>query len=226
MSAPHHAGVLDLKRFAGLLACSQMISLLTVDVTQIGQGPGGPPSVSCVSKGGKSTLIQLMRFRQVILFLRYVAQPIDGPGDAAAIAEFLENFLRLAQRPSSAQTVAADLGHIGEVMKATRNCQSVREQAPARKMTRDHGNESLQFYVVARILRLPLTVALHRAGSIDRLSACRENMRITRGFRRAEKPSEETDNLTRCSSHRECCRFPHGNNPPASLFGPRQQGHQ
>ena len=49
------------------------------------------PRVAGLPKGGKRMLIQLSSCGQVALFARYVALLIDGPGGAAAIAEFLKN---------------------------------------------------------------------------------------------------------------------------------------
>ena len=89
----------DFQGFAVCGVCSQMISLLTVDVAQIGQRSRGTPSVSGFPKGGKRTLIQSSRGSHIALFARYVALLVDRPGGAAAIAEFLKNVRRFTQAP-------------------------------------------------------------------------------------------------------------------------------
>ena len=108
-----------------------MISLLTVDVAQIGQGARGAPWVSGFPESCKRTLIQLRAADHVALCARDVALLVDGPGGAAAIAKFLENVRRLAQCPSSARIVAANLDHVGKIVKTTRDGQPVRQQTPA-----------------------------------------------------------------------------------------------
>src|SRR5215471_16231 len=110
-----------------------MITLSTADVAQICQRSRGTPSVSCFSKYRKGTLIQFPCCRQISLFARNIAKLVNRPSGAAAITEFFENILRFAQRPSRAWIVAANLKHIGKVMQATRDCQTIREQTPARE---------------------------------------------------------------------------------------------
>src|SRR6266567_2748275 len=69
----------------------------------------------------------------VALRARDVALLADRPGGAGAISELFKNIRRLTQRPLSAWIIAANLDHIGKVVKTTRDGQPVRQHAPARQ---------------------------------------------------------------------------------------------
>src|SRR6202035_4476441 len=103
-----------------------MISSFAVDGAQIGQGPRGAPLVPGFSKGQQRTLIQFAGSNRVTLRVRNLSLLIDGPGGAVAIPKFSKYVRRLTERRLSAWIVAANFDHVRKVVKATRNCQTVR----------------------------------------------------------------------------------------------------
>src|ERR1700758_5873540 len=78
-------------------ACGVVITLLTTDVTQIGQRPGRTPPISGFPKCLKRSLIQVARACHLALLTRYVTLLIDRPRRAAAIAKFLKDSRSLTQ---------------------------------------------------------------------------------------------------------------------------------
>src|ERR1700686_1468218 len=87
----------DFESFAVRRACGVVITLLTTDVTQIGQRPGRAPPIPGFPKGRKRLLIELACDRHLTLLARYVTLLIDGPSGAAAIAKFLKDTCGLTQ---------------------------------------------------------------------------------------------------------------------------------
>src|SRR5579864_7444009 len=121
----------DLEGFAVRRACGLVITLLTTNVSQIGQRPGRTPPIPRFLKCRKSLLIERACDRYLTLLTRDVTLLIDRPGGAAAIAKFLKETGGLTQCGLRGRIVAANLNHVGQVMKATCGCRSVRESAPA-----------------------------------------------------------------------------------------------
>src|ERR1700751_227082 len=113
--------------------CGRMFSLLAVDRAQIRQKTRATPPVTGFPEGGKRLLVQFPGGSQVSLFARYIALLIDRPSGTARLTECLKDLRRLIQGSAGACIVAANLHHIGEVVKATRRCRPVGQEAPARE---------------------------------------------------------------------------------------------
>src|SRR6516165_3656002 len=107
-----------------------MFSLLAVDVAQVGERARGTPPVTGVPKGRKGLQIQLAGSAQVALFAGDVALLIDRPSGATAITELLKDFRGFTQGQVGAGIITANLEHIGEVVKAPRDCRAVGQNAP------------------------------------------------------------------------------------------------
>src|ERR1700719_3119628 len=87
----------DLESFAVRSACGLVITLLTTDVTQIGQRPGQAPSIPGFPERRKRLLIEVASDCRLSLLARDVPLLIDRPRGAAAIAKLLENTCGLTQ---------------------------------------------------------------------------------------------------------------------------------
>src|SRR5256885_2219597 len=103
------------------ILCRCIVSLLRVDVSQIGQRPRRTPRVSDFTKYSKGALIEGASSGDGALFARDVPLLVQRPRRAGTIAESLKNAGCFIQCPSSTCVVAANFDHVGEVMQTTRN---------------------------------------------------------------------------------------------------------
>src|SRR6202158_1811500 len=121
----------DIESIAVRRACGVVITLLTTDVTQIGQRPGRAPPIPGFPKCRKRLLIEVASDRHLALLTRYVTLLIDRPRGPAAIAKLLKDTCGLTQGRLGCRIVTANSDYIGKIMKAPCGCQSVRERTPA-----------------------------------------------------------------------------------------------
>ena len=136
MPVPYHAGVPNPQRFPGLRGMRRVQpnglpahsrrrpNLL---------GTARNPTSLRLPERLKAHVEQSSSGSHIALSARYVALLVDGPSGAGAITKFLENVRRLTQCPLSAWIVAANLDHIGKVVKTTRDFQPVQQHTPARE---------------------------------------------------------------------------------------------
>src|SRR5581483_1611563 len=121
------------KRFQRLSVspeCGVIVTLFTVDVSQVCQGASRAPAISHFSEYRKRALVQLASNIQIALLPRNIAVLIKGPRGSATISKFFENACSLMQHDLRAQVITTCPNNIGKVVQTTRDRQPVSQGTP------------------------------------------------------------------------------------------------